>query len=67
MKFSSLITQYGDTAKAEEMCEKMRSACELPGVMTFNSSGGGGFAKQGEVKKADEVFEKMKSASKRAR
>ncbi len=58
VKLNSLIgsgcTQQGETKKAEGLCEKTRSAAELPDAVTLTSL---------DIEKVGEVFEKMKSAS----
>ncbi len=40
VKFSSFITQQGQTKKAEEICQKTRSAGEIPDALMFNSLSG---------------------------
>ncbi len=57
MTFNSL-----DVKKAEEAFEKMKSASELPDLVSFSSLLGGGRAQHGETKKAEEICEEMSSA-----
>ncbi len=45
-----------DVKKAEEVFEKIKSACELPNVVKINSL---------DVQQAEEIFEKIRSVSER--
>ncbi len=51
-----VCAEHGDVEKAAEIFVKMRSAGELPDVVTFSSLLNDR-AKQGDIKKVEEIFE----------